>query len=147
MISTVMASSSLSNQVSIVANELHLLGDIHVTDEPWVPRLTSPAASGRESAFTRDVRARDGKCVISGAPNVMAEAGFWAGFQAAHVFSRECAGLWNQNDYRRWMRGSTVDSARNGLLMFSHLHALYEQYLFSINPDVSEYSNAQVAWL
>ena len=45
MISTVMASSSLSNQVSIVANELHLLGDIHVTDEPWVLRLTSPAAS------------------------------------------------------------------------------------------------------
>ena len=41
-------------------------------DELWVHQIQSFNVSGREDAFKEGIRARDGKCVISGIVNRMA---------------------------------------------------------------------------
>ena len=61
-----------------------------VSDEPWVQRLPSHKnVSGREDVFRNGIRARDGKCVISGMVNKSAYRDSWAGFDAAHIFPLE----------------------------------------------------------
>lgn len=142
MISIAMVSLPLSN-ISIIAN-LFYLGNIRVTDEPWVAQLMSHSISGREDSFGCGVRARDGKCVLTGRVNRLAAAGSWDGFQAAHIFPLEHENIWIQNNYGRWitnMQGvignSRINSVQNGLLVSSNLHTAFDQYLFSINPDVS----------
>jgi hypothetical protein len=90
-------------------------------------------SSGREDAFRDGVRARDGKCVITGEVGIIS-IGSWVGFQAAHVFPRE----YQYNGITNMASGSsTINSTQNGLLMRSDIHTLFDQYLFSINPDVS----------
>jgi hypothetical protein len=115
-----------------------------VSDEAWFSRLISHAVSGREDAFRTGVRARDGKCVISGEVNDLAPWENWAGFQASHVFPLEHESLWIQYNYGRWITNmdgvvgsSKINSTQNGLLMSTNLHERFDQYLFSINPDVS----------
>jgi len=100
--------------------------------------------SGRNDKFRNGVRARDGKCVISGRPNILSRWNSWFGFQAAHIFPLEHESLWIQFNYGRWItnmddeeRDSKINSVQNGLLMGPTLHAVFDQYLFSINPDVS----------
>jgi HNH endonuclease len=119
-------------------------GPITVSNEPWFARLISHAVSGPEDAFRDGVRARDMKCVITGDPNLMAEWGYWEGYQAAHVFPMHLESLWIQFDYGRWitnMDGETgtskINSLQNGLLMSSSFHSRFDQYLIGINPDVS----------
>ena len=115
-----------------------------MTDEAWFARVISHATSGRENAFTNGVRARDGGCVISGEINDLAPWGNWAGLQAVHIFPMEYESLWNQYGYQRWITniddvvgGSRINSIQNGLLMGANWHIRFDQYLFSINPDVS----------
>jgi HNH endonuclease len=115
-----------------------------VNNELWFYRVISHTLSGRENAFCNGVRARDGKCVISGVVNNLAHLGFWSGFEAAHVFPLEHESLWVQYGYGRWITNmnnavgvSRINSVQNGLLMSPTLHTLFDQYLFSINPDVS----------
>lgn len=115
-----------------------------MTDELWFARLTSHSVSGREDRFRNGVRARDGKCVISGQVNRGAQWDDWAGFEAAHVFPLEKESLWIQFNYGRWLTNmddavgvSGIHSIQNGLLMAGSLHTRFDQYLFSINPDIS----------
>jgi hypothetical protein len=103
--------------------------------------LISHATSGREDAFRNRVRARDKKCVISGKDNDGAPWDVWAGFEAAHVFPLQYESLWTQYDYGQWITNmesgsSRINSVQNGLLMSENLHTQFDQYLFSINPDV-----------
>jgi hypothetical protein len=103
--------------------------------------LISHATSGRENSFRNGVRARDKKCVISGKDNEGALWDFWAGFEAAHVFPLQHESLWTQHDYGRRITNmesgiSRINFVQNGLLMSENLHTLFDQYLFSINPDV-----------
>ncbi|KAL1983690.1 hypothetical protein VTN96DRAFT_10119 [Rasamsonia emersonii] len=127
--------------ISALMLRLIRLGTIRVSDEVWFSRLISHAVSGREDAFRDGVRARDGKCVISGEVNDGATWGVWAGFQAAHVFPLEHENLWIQYNYGRWITkmddvvgNSKINSVQNGLLMSENLHTRFDQYLFSINP-------------
>jgi HNH endonuclease len=120
------------------------LGLITVSDEPWFARLISYAITGRDNAFRDGVRARDGRCVISGQFNAMAQYDRWDGFQSAHVFPLHLENLWVQFDYGRWitnMDGETgttkINFIQNGLLMKSDMHTCFDQYLIGINPDVS----------
>jgi hypothetical protein len=106
--------------------------------------VISHSVSGREDAFRKGVRERDGKCVISGAINRLAQWDVWAGFEAAHVFPLEYENLWIEYNYGRWitnmdgiMGSSKINSIQNGLLIVGTLHTRFDQYLFSINPDVS----------
>lgn len=115
-----------------------------MSDEPWVARLISHNVSGRENSFSPGVRRRDGKCVISGTISRQALYGNWASLEAAHVFPLEHESIWMHNNYGRWVTDmddgvdiSKINSVQNGLLMGAHLHRLFDQYLFSVNPDVS----------
>jgi HNH endonuclease len=115
-----------------------------VSDEPWFVRLISHAITGREDAFRDGVRARDGKCVISGERNGMAEYDNWDGYLAVHVFPLHLENLWVQFGYGRWITNmdagtgtSNIDSVQNGLLMSANMHSRLDQYLIGINPDVS----------
>jgi hypothetical protein len=119
------------------------LGTIQVSDEAWFARLISHAISGREDAFRNGVRARDGKCVISGEINDVAPWDVWVGLEAAHVFPLQQESLWIQHNYTLWITNmesggsSTINSVQNGLLMSEAVHSRFDQYLFSVNPDVS----------
>lgn len=76
--------------------------------------------------------------------NDAVDFGIWDGYHAAHIFPLHCKNLWQQFGYSRWITDmddtngvSKINSPQNGLLMSSHLHKRFDQYLFSINPDVS----------
>lgn len=119
------------------------IGAINVTDGPWFFRTYSFSISGRESAFRDGVRERDRKCMVSGRGGLLASSGVWAQLEAAHVFPLECENLWNEFGYSRWVTNmneitgiSKINSVQNGLLMKRDLHSVFDQYLFSINPDV-----------
>ena len=71
----------------------------------------------------------------------------WHGFEAAHVFPLAYEQQWLANNYSRWITlppsrgwGVTINSVRNGLLLDASLHALFDRYIFSINPDARELS-------
>jgi len=107
-----------------------------VDNQPWVHRLISP---GREDDFRNGIRARDGKCVISGTVNIAAPFDIWAGFEAAHIFPLEKESLWIQWNYGRWITDDTtgvskINSLQNGLLLDARVHQLFDQYLLSVNP-------------
>lgn len=106
-------------------------------------RIFSHSQSGREDAFRQDVRARDGKCVLTGVVNVAASWNGWTGFEAAHVFPLEKETLWNQYNFSRWItnttgrHSATINSVQNGMLMASTLHTAFDSFLVAVNPDVS----------
>ena len=73
---------------------------------------------GDEDVFEKAVRARDRKCVVSGAVNSIASIDCWFGVEAAHVFPLEEESLWAQCDYGRWvtnMESSSSVISRNKL--------------------------------
>ena len=90
---------------------------------------------------------RDGRCVISGIANsrLRVSRGEWSGLEAAHIFPLEKEDpVWIQGNYGRWITDmddtngvSKIDSVQNGFLLMSNVHQLFDQYLVSINPDVS----------
>lgn len=118
-----------------------------MNNEPWVARLISHSVSGRVDAFRDGVRARDGKCVVSGVVNIRAPWNTWSGFEAAHIFPLACESIWTEFNYGRWITdmdsttgGSGINSIQNGLLLQATFHTDFNNYLFSINPDVRKYS-------
>jgi hypothetical protein len=81
----------------------------------------------------------------------MASMDLWFGFEAAHVFPLEHESIWIQHGYGRWITDmddstgqSRINSIQNGLLMSAQIHSLFDQYAFSINPDVSHPSSLKV---
>ncbi|WEW62008.1 hypothetical protein PRK78_007508 [Emydomyces testavorans] len=141
---------SSKHPVELGDYDIYSTGSIKITQEPWLFRLTSPyPLSGQADQFQHAIRARDGKCVISGQGSLPAQLGDWTGLEAAHVFPLEKESLWNELDSgRRWITNNTDDddddtvgvasiihSTQNGLLMSAHLHRRFDQYLFSIDPD------------
>jgi hypothetical protein len=65
----------------------------------------------------------------------------WVGFQAAHVFPLAYEQRWKDGNYSRWITipaadGGTVNSIQNGILLRSDIHARFDTYDFSIDPDV-----------
>ena len=81
--------------------------------------------------------------MISGQGGLLASSGVWTKLEAAHVFPLESENLWNQFGYSRWITNmdettgiSKINSVQNGLLMKRDLHSAFDQYFFSINPDV-----------
>ena len=93
--------------------------------------------------FKEGIRARDGKCVISGLVNRMAPYR-WTRFEAAHIFPLEKENLWIEWGYGRWITdiddmvgNSKINSCQNGFLLSRNVHGAFDQYLVSVNPDVS----------
>lgn len=120
------------------------LDAINVTNELWLFRTYSYSTiSGHESAFRDGIRKRDRKCMISGRGGLLASSGVWTNLEAAHVFPLERENIWDEFGYSRWITNmdettgiSKINSVQNGLLMKRDLHSAFDQYLFSINPDV-----------
>jgi HNH endonuclease len=115
---------------------------INVNDEPWVHRIFTHSVSGRADGFRHGVRARDGKCVMSGIVNARAQYNIWSGFETAHIFPLESESLWIEHDYGRWIRDVTpevskINSRQNGFLLYGGIHTDFVNYLISVNPDVS----------
>ena len=67
------------------------LGPIRVTNEVWIHEMyihmiISHNSSGLSDDFRDGIRARDGKCVITGVEkNTMVLYGIWSSFEAAHT--------------------------------------------------------------
>jgi hypothetical protein len=84
---------------------------------------------------------RDRRCVVSGEEAINADISYWWGFEAAHIFPLIYEGYWIEHNYGRWITispetGGSINSVQNGLLLRSDIHQLFNNYAFSINPDV-----------
>src|SRR4051794_6429164 len=95
----------------------------------------------RVQSFRDAVRSRDRRCVVSKTKALGAEYNNWFGFEAAHIFPLAYEGHWDTYNYSRWISsppatGGTINSVQNGLLLRSDIHQLFDNYSFSINPDV-----------
>jgi len=66
-------------------------------------------------------------------------------FEAAHIFPLEKEDPeWIQGNFDRWITdmedrtgGSKINSLQNVLLLRADIHGIFDQYLISVNPDVS----------
>ncbi len=118
-------------------------GTIEVNNEAVYTRAHSITTGSRVQSFTREVRDRDRRCVVSKIENRQAASGRWRGFEAAHIFPLAYEARWTANNYGRWITidppqgGGKINSVQNGVLLASHLHHMFDCYDFSINPDVS----------
>jgi hypothetical protein len=81
--------------------------------------------------------------VISGVVNPWAPD-MWTSFEAAHIFPLEKEDYWRRFNYGRWITDmddtigiSKINSIQNGFLLSSNVHQYFDQYLVSVNPDVS----------
>ena len=111
---------------------------------PWVHRVESHSISGREDSFREGVRARDRKCVITGVVNRRAPTGYWGSFEAAHIFPVGAENIWREGGFSKYITDmdnatgvTKINSCQNGFLLRSHVHTDFDQYLISVNPDVS----------
>jgi hypothetical protein len=59
----------------------------------------------------------------------------WAGFEAADIFPVDREGLLPQRNFNH-----SINSVQNGLLVSATMHQLFDSYLVSVNPDVSQMS-------
>jgi hypothetical protein len=112
-----------------------------VNNEPWLVRTISLGTGSRVGSFCHAVRTRDRRCVITGEEAVDAEFGHWEGFEATHIFPLAYENHWISNDFSRWITmpsatGTLINTVRNGILLRSDIHQLFDSYLVSINPDV-----------
>ncbi|KAJ5921812.1 hypothetical protein N7516_009515 [Penicillium verrucosum] len=107
-------------------------GGFRLTEEYFVRRVHSRSRSSRENSFRDSVRARDGKCVLTGLVNNLASEGMWTEFEAAHIFPLERRELWRQCNFDRLI---TINSVQNGMLVSSSVHRLFDSFLISVNPD------------
>ncbi|KAG0643111.1 hypothetical protein HOY80DRAFT_1098101 [Tuber brumale] len=118
---------------------------IHVSNEPWLPRLIAHDTSGRDDSFRRGIYNRDRRYYIfSGLvnPEIRIQANNWTSFQVAHIFPREHESLWIRGGNDRWIAdaedtggSSKIKSCQNGFLLQSGVHQKFNQYLVSVNPD------------
>ncbi|ODA84327.1 hypothetical protein RJ55_02847 [Drechmeria coniospora] len=115
-------------------------GTVQLSDEIVYVRLMSVCTGSGVGSFTRQVRERDGGCVVSKVANTLAMADLWKGFEAAHIFPIEYHNQWQENNFGRWIdvppaRGGSINSVQNGILLRADLHQQFDSYIFSINPD------------
>lgn len=118
------------------------IGSIIVNNEPWLVRTTSLHTGTRVAAFRDSIRERDRGCVITGRVALDAEYGDWTGFQAAHIFPLAYEGNWREHGLSRWITippatesAGSINSVQNGMLLKADIHARFDSYAFSINPD------------
>jgi hypothetical protein len=94
----------------------------------------------RVQAFTDAVRSRDGRCVISGQENLLAQYDEWWGYQAAHVFPLAYIDSFSQykTEFNITIPGKNgdINSVQNGMLLRNDLHGLFDHNLVSILPSV-----------
>ncbi|OGM49238.1 hypothetical protein ABOM_004136 [Aspergillus bombycis] len=108
------------------------------TDDRYYPRTLSISPSTREEAFRDQVRARDGRCVITGQVNRQAHVGIWTRYQAAHIFPLSLDGIFQSHGFANIITHnypSGINSPQNGLLLRSDIHDLWDHYSIAVNPN------------
>ncbi|KAK3941364.1 HNH endonuclease-domain-containing protein [Diplogelasinospora grovesii] len=113
---------------------------IEINNEPVYTRAMSIQTGPRVRVFTEQVRERDKGCVVTKKENLRAAVGLWIGFEAAHIFPLAYEQQWHEYGYGSCItlpppQGGTINSVQNGLLLRGDMHALFDHYYFSINPD------------
>ncbi|KAH8687300.1 HNH endonuclease-domain-containing protein [Tricladium varicosporioides] len=124
---------------------IHASEPFQLSNELILCRALSLQTGTRVQAFRDNVRLRDRRCIITG--EEYADDDNWRGFEAAHIFPLAYEKHWVDYNYGRWIstpdeeiKGGKINSVRNGLLLRSDIHQLFDFYDFSINPDVCVYS-------
>lgn len=110
-----------------------------MNNEPVLVRTISLSGATCHDSFRKAVRARDGKCVVTKQVAADADRDIWWGFHAAHLFPLAYHVHWKDENYSRWITTDALDpinSVQNGILLRSDIHQLFDNYAFSINPDV-----------
>ncbi|PUU73776.1 HNH endonuclease-domain-containing protein [Tuber borchii] len=117
-------------------------GSITLTEEAPLLRALSLHSGPRIEAFRDAVRERDRRCVISGMRVLRPDLGRWTCFEVAHIFPLAYEDHWNKSNYSRWITippanesDGTIHSVQNGILLSANMHALFDAYHISINPD------------
>ncbi|KAK9318939.1 hypothetical protein V1517DRAFT_334153 [Lipomyces orientalis] len=116
-------------------------GIISLTDERCITRAYTRTNSRRDRRFRDQVRARDGKCVITGNVNLTAHRNYWSGFEAVHIFPLSHEEFFKTLNYpqlitiRSGEADTGINSCQNGLLMQSNIHQQFESFGFGIDPD------------
>ena len=93
----------------------------------------------RHESFREAVRERDLRCFVTG-ETLMFEDDI-SGFEAVHIFPLAYLSHWRSENFDRWISipsasGELINSVQNGILLRADIHALFDNYLLSINPDV-----------
>ena len=64
-------------------------------------------------------------------------------FEVAHIFPLAYEDIWDKSNYSSWITvppanesDGTIHSVQNGILLSANMHALFDAYHVSINPDV-----------
>ncbi|KAG0129956.1 hypothetical protein HOY82DRAFT_650604 [Tuber indicum] len=78
------------SNMSLAIADYNIYSDdpIQVTNKPWIQRLSSLNAASMGTRFRDEIRARDKKCVISGAAysDAFVQFGIWTGLEATYIF-------------------------------------------------------------
>jgi len=105
-------------------------------------RTTSLASGTRVQSFCDAVCSRDRRCAVSGdVVPIFGGKPYYSGFETAHIFPLAYEGLWKTYSYSSWItippeRGGAINSVQNGILLDRAIHQKFNNYDFSINPDV-----------
>ncbi|KIH93862.1 hypothetical protein SPBR_06091 [Sporothrix brasiliensis 5110] len=116
---------------------------VRVSQQQYFTRSLSIATGPRLESFKQQVRARDGRCVVSKVPSPGPQLDIWVGFETAHIVPLAYNSEWNRRGFPDLVsippppprHNDTINSVQNGLLLQSSFHALFDSYNFSILPD------------
>jgi len=142
--------SSTLNPVKPGIYDVHCDETININNEPWVERIMSHSISGREDSFRDGIRERDRKCVVSGITNTPSRISRhnWSGFEVAHIFPLEKENIWLQGNFGCWITDmdnttgvTKINSYQNGFLLYGGYHTDFDNYLFSVNPDITVFDD------
>ncbi|KAK9334297.1 hypothetical protein LIPSTDRAFT_145484 [Lipomyces starkeyi NRRL Y-11557] len=120
-------------------------GYLAITDAPYYQRtssaMSSLSSSGRVKSFPAAVRERDRRCVITGVAMTQRELvqQRWTRYEAAHIFPVALESIFQNYNFGELVvldeRDGSVNSPQNGLLLQRNVHAMFDQYEISINPN------------
>ncbi|KAI9931723.1 hypothetical protein MW887_010302 [Aspergillus wentii] len=137
-----------SNTPLIASNQLieygyyiltpHLPGhQMQTCNERFFQRTLSLTDTRRDVAFRDQVRERDGRCVITHQINHDADYDEWFGFEAAHIFPLALDPIFISHGFSQLITHNHppgINSPQNGLLLQSHIHQLWDNYVIAVNP-------------
>jgi HNH endonuclease len=114
---------------------------IHVSNDRYYPRTLSLSNTARDASFVDQVRARDGRCVITRTVNHDAPYRVWTGFEAAHIFPLALNHIFQQHGLHSLITHNQptgtppINSPQNGILLRADIHRHWDNYSIAVNPS------------